>query len=84
VRNDITYSPVSLVKKHSGHKKNEKEIATMNTITESAVQTGGASLQVELSNSTDIATPVVALLCPDGTVVAQASVYKTQLRGYNN
>jgi hypothetical protein len=56
----------------------------MNTITESAVQTGGASLQVELSNSTDVATPVVALLCPDGTVVAQASVYKTQLRGYSN
>jgi hypothetical protein len=83
VRNDITYSPVSLVKSTQAI-KNEKEIATMNTITESAVQIGGASLQVELSNSTDIATPVVALLCPDGTVVAQASVYKTQLRGYNN
>jgi hypothetical protein len=55
----------------------------MKTITESTVQ-NGASLQVELNNSTDIATPVVALLCPDGTVVADAPIYSTQLRGYNN
>jgi hypothetical protein len=55
----------------------------MKTITESAVQTG-ASLEIEVSNSASVATPILALLCPDGTVVAQASVYKTQLRGYNN
>ncbi len=56
----------------------------MNTITDSAVQTSGVSLQVELSKGTDIATPVVAVTCPADIVAARAWVYKTQLRGYSN
>ncbi|HLJ27730.1 MAG TPA: hypothetical protein VKY85_13550 [Candidatus Angelobacter sp.] len=55
----------------------------MKTITETPAQVSGASLQVELKNGNDLATSIVALLCPDGTVSAQAPVYKTQLRGYS-
>jgi hypothetical protein len=55
----------------------------MKTITESQVQVNGTSLQVELTNATSVATPICALLCPDSTLIAQAPVYTTQLRGYS-
>ncbi|MGZ4828036.1 MAG: hypothetical protein ACXV5J_00255 [Candidatus Angelobacter sp.] len=55
----------------------------MKTITESQVQVNGASLQIELKNGNDVATPILALACPADVVVAQAPVYTTQLRGYS-
>jgi hypothetical protein len=55
----------------------------MKTINESAVQTG-ASLEVEVTMGSEVATPVCALACPDSVLLADATIYKAQLRGYNN